>query len=109
MAKAKTAVAAAVKAKAAEKKEPEPVLKIVETRSEGGKLFITVEGTNLERLMSYEARNLAYEERLKHGLGNAGIEPRGGTYVDDTELKAAQDEKRDVQRWRREFALTQML
>lgn len=109
--KAKAAAAAASKAKRAQPKppEPEPVLKIVDVRSEGGKLFVTVEGTDLRVLLTPAARALAYEERLEHGMANAGIEVRGGSYVDDAELALAAKEKRDVKYWRRDFLLTQMI
>ena len=124
--KAKAAAAAASKARKAAPKtnravpkttsfaevqpaEPEPALKLVDVKSEGGKLFVTVEGTDLRILLTPAARALAYEERLKHGMANAGIEVRGGSYVDDAELAAAAEEKRDVERWRCDFLLTQMI
>lgn len=119
MSKMREAVKAATAAKTVAKPEPkpepkapatsEPILRIASAKVEGSRLLVTVEGTNLLQLMSPVARALAYEERLRFGMANAGIETRGGTYVDDAELAAAHAEKRNVKYWRRDFSLVQML
>ena len=90
------------------------VLKVVEARTEGGKVIVTVEGTDLERLMGPEARSLAYEQRMKFGMANGGIEATGGTYVPTKELQLVKEagdagQKRDVERWHRDFSITQMI
>ena len=90
------------------------VLKVVEAATAGGKVIVTVEGTDLERLMGSEARNLAYEQRMRFGMANGGIEAVGGTYVPVAELKlvkAAKDDGliRGVRRWHRDFSITQMI
>ena len=86
------------------------VLKIVKSEKVGpNQLSVIVEGTNLERLTTPEARALAYEQRLKHGMADAGIEALTGTFVPDEEYKAAAEEQRNVARWQREFKLVNML
>ena len=91
------------------------VLRVVEAKTEGGKVIVTVEGADLERLMGAEARGLAYEQRMKFGMANGGIEAVGGTYVPEEELQLVKEAKegagetRDVERWRRDFSITQMI
>jgi hypothetical protein len=90
------------------------VLKVIEAKTVGGKVIVTVEGTNLERLMSPEARSLAYEQRMKFGMANGGIEALSGTFVPAEELRLVQEAKeagtkRNVERWQREFSITQMI
>jgi hypothetical protein len=52
--------------------------------------MVFVEGSNAEELYSNDARRLAYEERDKRGLPNAGIEAVGGAYpVDSRDKKGA--------------------
>ena len=85
------------------------VLKVIECRPEGSKLFVVVEGKDITRLMSSEARSLAFDQRMKYGMGNAGIESRGGTFIDPSELQRAADEDTPVNTWRSEFVITQMI
>lgn len=86
------------------------VLKVIDVkRVSQFELRVLVEGTNLERLSTPEARKLAYEERLNNGMADAGIEPVAGTFVPDEEYAAAKDEGRNVARWHREFRIVQML
>lgn len=62
-------------------------LEVVKVEKEPRVLWVTVRGENLDELASLAARNLAYEERYKHGFENAGIETSGGSYpVDRTKL-----------------------
>ncbi len=84
-------------------------LKIVETKLEGGKLVVTVEGDDISKLIEGAARRLAYEERLKHGMAQAGIEVMGGTYVPEEEQKSAKEQGRDVAIWRSDFRITPMI
>lgn len=122
MAKAKTAAKAA--AKAAAVKESTQMqelngLKIIEVKREGGidgggagtggKLRVIIEGQSVERLLSPEARKLAYVQRFDHGMSNAGIESEGGTYVTDEERADARKEGRDIQTWRIDFVITPMI
>lgn len=97
-------------AKAVSTESEDGVLRVFEVKQPGpNELRVVIEGTNLERLTGPEARALAYEQRLSHGMANAGAEALGGTYVPDEEYKAAADEDRDVARWHREFKLVGML
>jgi len=84
-------------------------LKVCDTRTEAGKLYVTLEGDSVSELLGSEGRKTAYEERMKHGMERSGVEAVGGTYVDDTEIKAAKKEKRNPRLWRRDFVLTPML
>jgi len=81
-------------------------VKIFETRFEGGRLVVTVEGSSAERVMSTDAKNLAYAQRFEYGMTNAGIEPIAGIYVPDEERYAAEKETRAPTIWRRDFRLT---
>ena len=86
------------------------VLKVVDTKQlSNSELRVVVEGTDLERLTGTEARKLAFEQRLKHGMANSGVEAMAGTYVPQEEYDAAADESRNVARWRRDFRLVAML
>lgn len=123
MPRAKTAAKAAVAAKSAvhaptQMQEMEG-LKIVEIKREGGidgggagtggKLRVVIESNSVERLLSPDARKLAYIQRFDYGMSNAGIESEGGTYVPDDERADARKDKRDVGTWRIDFMLTPML
>lgn len=86
------------------------VLKVVSAdQASHNELRVVIEGTDLERLTTPEARQLAYEQRLKHGMANAGVEAVAGTFVPPEEYEAANKEKRNVARWQREFRLVSML
>jgi hypothetical protein len=85
------------------------VLKVVKVEAHGRETRVIVEGTSLERLMSPEARKLAYEQRLKVGMENSGVEALFGTFVPPEETAAALKEKRNVKCWHREFRLVPML
>jgi hypothetical protein len=84
-------------------------LTIVDARLEGEKLIVVVESDSIPKLIEGAARKLAYEERLKHGMAQAGIEAMGGTYVPETEQKAAKEGKRNVALWRADFRITPLL
>ena len=116
MSKAKSAAKVAAK----KRKPPKPPkdelpsrpadgLKVISAKVEGGRILVTVQGSDLHKLMTPRARDLAYEIRLKHGMADAGIEPRGGSYIQDEERAAAEAEERDVKFWCRDFLLTQMI
>ena len=86
------------------------VLKVASvTRVSNNELRVAIESTDLERLTGPEARKLAYEQRLNHGMANAGAEPVAGTFVPAEEYEAAAKEGRNVARWQREFRLVNML
>ena len=110
------------KAKAKAEQQEEPPKEVVRSQTEDGvlkvvdakqvsfnELRVTIEGTDLERLTTPEARQLAFEQRLKHGMANAGVESVAGTFVPAEEYEAAAKEKRNVARWQREFRLVNML
>lgn len=84
-------------------------LRITGVEQEGGKLIVTVEGDSISKLIEGAARRLAYGERLKHGMAQAGIEAMGGTYVPDEEAKRAKKQGRDVMLWRADFRITPMI
>ena len=114
-AKIKSKVAAAV-ATVEEKKPVVPtqtddgVLKVVDVKKlTAFELRVTVESTDLERLSTPEARKLAFEQRLNHGMADAGVEAVAGTFVPDEEYAAAKAEDRNVMRWQREFRMVSML
>jgi len=84
-------------------------LRIVGTVPEGGKLIVTVEGDSISKLIDGAARRLAYDERLKHGMVQSGIEAVGGTYVPDEEVTRAKEQGRNIMLWRADFRLTPMI
>jgi len=86
------------------------VMKVVSVRKlTEFELRVIVESTNLERLTTPEARKLAFEQRLNHGMADAGVEALAGTFVPTEEYAAAEAEGRDVARWQREFRMVNML
>lgn len=84
-------------------------VRVVSAIIEGGRLKVVCESNSLSDLTEGKARKIAYEERLQHGMANAGIETVGGTYVPDTETKQAKKENRNVALWRCEFQITPMI
>jgi hypothetical protein len=57
--------------------------KVINAEIKGERLFVTLEGAGPEEVSNYAARKIAYEERMKHGFANAGIEADGGPYPVD--------------------------
>jgi hypothetical protein len=87
------------------------MLKIVETKAgETGRaqrtVLITVEGDTPDEANSVEAKKLAYAERAKLGLPEAGIEYVGGAFPVAGDGKAPNP---DVMKYHRTFRLTQAL
>lgn len=81
-------------------------LRVVSAEAKGPKIYVTIEGDSVDRLLSSEASELAYQQRMSYGAANAGIEPLGGTYItvpEDGKKKAAK------RTWRRDYVLTQMI
>ena len=91
------------------KPEQEEGIAVIETKLEGGKLIVTVESDKISKLVEGAARKLAYEERLKHGMAQAGIEALGGTYISDEEREQAKAQGRNVAVWRIDFRITPMI
>jgi len=89
--------------------QPVSTMHVVSANVEASRIEVVVEGSDLHKLMTPAARELAYAVRLEHGMADAGIEARGSTYVTDEERAAAEKEGRNVERWRRDFLITQML
>ena len=89
--------------------DPVSDLRVVETKLEGGRLIVTVESDSIAKLVDGAARQLAYNERLKQGMAQAGIEAIGGTYVPEDERAAAEEAGRDVVLWRTDFRITPMI
>lgn len=83
-----------------------PDIEVVELTMEGNKLIVIVESTSSDRVLSTDARNLAYAQRFEKGMTNAGIEAVCGLYVPEEEYASAKTAGRDVGRWRRDFRLT---
>lgn len=79
---------------------------VVELYMEGNRLIVIVESTSSDRVLSTDARNLAYAQRFEKGMTNAGIEAICGLYVPEAEYASAKKAGRDVGRWRRDFRLT---
>lgn len=52
-------------------------IKVVMVGKAGPNLFVTVMGPTMDSVSGGPARSLAYEERLKHGFENSGIENAG--------------------------------
>ena len=110
MAKKKQAVAEKPEEKVTPTQTEDGVMRVVEVkRVSAFELRVIVESTDLERLTTPESRKLAYEQRLNHGMADAGIEPVAGTFVPDAEYAAAKKEERNVGRLHREFRIVQIL
>ena len=88
-------------------KHPEHAdITVAELKMEGNRLIVVVESTQSDRVMSTDARNLAYAQRFEKGMTNAGIEAVCGLYVPEEEYVNAKKGGREVGRWRRDFRLT---
>ena len=85
---------------------PMDVVRIVNTKMVGNKVIVTAESESTERLMSIDAKNLAYAQRFRYGMTHAGIEAISGMFVAPGEAELAQKEDRPVRLWQREFRLT---
>ena len=84
-------------------------VKVIEVAELGGRVTVVLEASGehaITRLTDYAARNLAYAQRLKIGLGNAGIDAGSGTYIPTEEHTAAKAEDRAVNIWRNDYVLT---
>ena len=79
---------------------------VVDMHMEGNQLVVVVESESADRVMSTDARNLAYMQRFEKGMTNAGIEAIAGLYVPEAEEKDAKKAGRDITCWRRDFRLT---
>ena len=62
-------------------------LSVVHFKREGDYLYVTVQGKNVDAVISSTARKLAYDIRGQHGFDNAGIEGFGGPYPVDMSQK----------------------
>lgn len=82
------------------------VISVADTRMEGNRVIVIVESENTDRLMSTDAKNLAYAQRFRYGMTNSGIEALSGIFVAPGESEKAQEEDRAVRMWQREFKLT---
>lgn len=82
------------------------VIKVVDNRMEGNRVIVVLESESTDRLMSSDAKNLAYAQRFAFGMTNAGIEALAGVYIPPEEYERAKEQERDVAVWRREFRLT---
>lgn len=63
------------------------MIKVAEVETKGRELYVTIEADTITEALSNDARQLAYEERTKHGFHNAGIEASGGPFPYDRENK----------------------
>jgi len=52
-------------------------------------MLVTVEGDNIDEVLDNKAKQLAYDERMKHGMHGAGIEGSGGPYPVDAKTGQA--------------------
>ena len=59
------------------------MLKVSSVATVGEELFVTIQGNGPEEVGSYQARQLAYQERMKHGFETAGLSNSGGPYPVD--------------------------
>jgi len=82
------------------------IVKVADKYMEGNKVIIVLESNDTNRLMSSEAKNLAYAQRFVYGLTTAGIEALAGVHIPPEEYENAKKEERNVALWRREFKLT---
>ena len=86
-------------------------IEVVELRMQGHQLIVVVESAEADRVMSTDARNLAYAQRFEKGMTNAGLEavgdiPGRGFRLPEEEYKTAKAAGREVALWRRDFRLT---
>lgn len=69
----------------------------VELQTKLGFIYVTVEGDSFNEVASPEARKIAYNERTKHGMDNAGIESMGGSYPVDVEAEEKAGKGENIQ------------
>ena len=79
------------------------MIKVAETKINGGELIVVIEGDSVDEANSADARKLAYETRLEKGFSNAGIEAIGGPYMHVPE--GSDDRLFDERKWRKDFRL----
>lgn len=78
-------------------------------------MYVTVEGNSVEEILGNPSKQMAYEERKKHGMHAAGIEGSGGPFPVDAKTNQpvpangmAEISKRPADlRYRLTFKLTQ--
>lgn len=79
---------------------------------------VIIQGDSVDELDSLKAKNMAFAERTKHGIGNAGISAISGPMAIDgktgkpipiDEMAKISEERRDDIKYQRIFRLTQGL
>jgi hypothetical protein len=58
--------------------EQKIAMRIAGHKTEGGLLYITIEGDGIDQLKGPEAKWMAYNARFDYGFGNSGIEKYEG-------------------------------
>ena len=70
-----------------------------------GRLYVTVQGPTITSVQSLGARTLAYNERFKHGMGQAGIESGGAAFPCNEDGSALLPSREQPKLWRHTFVL----
>lgn len=83
-----------------------PEIRVVEAEMKTGKLWVTVEGPTTMSVQSLAAKTIAYDERFKHGVGQAGLELVGTPWPCDESGQPLQPSKIPPSRYRAQFRLT---
>lgn len=83
-----------------------PEVRVVGAEMKTGKLWVTVEGPTVMSVQSLAAKTMAYDERFKHGVGQAGLELAGTPWPCDEAGQPLQPSKVPPTRYRAQFRLT---
>ena len=82
-------------------------LELTKAEIEGTVGIVHVESEDMHELLSSKARTLAYEQRVKMGIPNAGIESMETMPLDEKGVEVPDlNPEKTPRRWRRVFKLT---
>ena len=84
-------------------------MEIHKVENDGNRLLITVKADDPGKAGSPAGKELAWNERLKYGFANSGIEPYGGPFVTDEERARSMTAEERPHFWLQIFRLTPRL
>lgn len=76
-------------------REKDMAIELVGNQKFDNELYLTIQGKNVEEVISTQARRFVYEKRGEFGYETAGMEPVGGAYPVDLSklIKGAKEEE----------------
>lgn len=73
------------------------MLEIKKLEIDGRSMWVTIQSDSIEEIHSLQARQMAYDERIKHGFTEAGIESYGGAYPMDKTKAELPNSAKEIQ------------